>query len=104
MSIYGTCDYKGGMYWVMSVNYFVWSQWRLVCKTCTHPSHTHTHSHAEAVAEVMSDAMNRLDENHALKMFNAMMSFMRASTPAPGRCEVNFHDIDTTLETPPTFM
>ena len=42
----------------------------------------------------MTDAMNRVDEDQARRMFDTLMNFMRESKSA-GRCDVNFHNVST---------
>ena len=44
----------------------------------------------ESVAEAMSDAMNRLDDEKARRMFDTLMNLMKTSENA-GKCEMNFY-------------
>ena len=54
---------------------------------------------SESIAESMSDAMNRVDEDQARRMFDTLMNFMKESKSS-GRCEMNFHNISSSEPDP----
>ena len=45
-----------------------------------------------SIAESMADAMNRLDEGQARRMFDTLMNLMK-ETKSAGQCEVSYRSV-----------